>query len=75
MVPMLLYGLGIADLTLTHVLLAAAIGFTLYYGWSVAVSALQVPPLIGVAVVAFDFLLSAFISVVFKTIQLQFFPA
>jgi hypothetical protein len=75
MVPMLLYGLGVADLTLTHVLLAAAIGFTLYYGWSVAVSALQVPPLIGVAVVAFDFLLSAFISVVFKTIQLQLFPA
>jgi hypothetical protein len=75
MVPMLLYGLQIVDLAFTHVLLVAVIGLTLYYGWSVAVSALQVPPLIGVAVVAFDFLLSAFISVVFKSFQLQFFPA
>jgi hypothetical protein len=75
MAPMLLYGLGVADLVLTHVLLAAVIGFALYYGWSVAVSALQVPALIGVAVVAFDFLMSAFIAVVFKNIQLQLFPA
>lgn len=71
MIPMLLYGLGIAEVTITMLLFNAVIGLILYYAWSVAVSALQIPPLTGVAIVAFDYFLSAFFSVVFTSIFLS----
>lgn len=71
MVPMLLYGLGIADVATTQLLFLAVIGLILYYAWSVVVSALQIPPLAGFAVVALDILLSAFFTVVFESLYLS----
>lgn len=68
-VPLLLYGLGIAGIEATSFLNLIAIAAVLYYRWAVTMASLQCPPVTAAGIVIFDFLISVFITLGFGTLQ------